>query len=213
MGSPAVSRFLYTANIANKIRKSSESLAKRIRQRAHPLWFFESAQVAEGRRGCKAPENGGYASCLSSDGYELQMLRHVRDARSICRSASTTHVDHGDGFEHTDPAALALVARDYEAERALVGAEGLAIDGVDDENGLSGEILVEFGEREGGAIAVGAFGDDHQRHALASQGRALRHSGFGEQGADRNAVVLMHLIVMTLGADGFAGKFLQAFEA
>lgn len=28
MGPTAVSRFLYTANIANKIRKSSESLAK-----------------------------------------------------------------------------------------------------------------------------------------------------------------------------------------
>jgi len=29
MGSPAVSRFLYKANIANKIRKSSETVAKK----------------------------------------------------------------------------------------------------------------------------------------------------------------------------------------
>src|SRR5579863_9799139 len=77
-------------------------------------------------------------------------------------------VDYCNGFKHADPAALAFVAGDHEAEWALIGAERLAIDGVHDQDGFAGEILVEFGQRKDGTVTVGAFRNDCERHALAS---------------------------------------------
>ena len=73
---------------------------------------------------------------------------------------------------------MAFVAGDYEAERALVGAEGLAVGGIDDQDGFGGEVVVEFGQGEDGTVAVGAFGDDCQAPcfclgALSLEGRLL----------------------------------------
>jgi len=76
-------------------------------------------------------------------------------------------VYYGDGFQHADPTALALVARDDETEWTLVRAERLAVDGVRDENGFGGEVVVEFSQGECGAVAVRAFGNDSQCHAFA----------------------------------------------
>jgi len=47
MGSPAVSRFLYEANIANKIRKSSECLAKKKHGVYPPRYFVEECVNAQ----------------------------------------------------------------------------------------------------------------------------------------------------------------------
>jgi len=103
---------------------------------------------------------------------------------------------------------LALVGGDYQAERALFGAQRLTIDRIDDEGSFAGEIVVEFGYGEDGTIAVAALGDKRERHTLAAQRGTLRDAGLGQQRTDRNAIVLVHLVIVALGCDGFAGQFL-----
>jgi hypothetical protein len=107
---------------------------------------------------------------------------------------------------------LAFVTGDDEAEWALVGTERLAVGGIHDQDGFGGEVVVEFGEGEDGFVAVGAFGHNGEGHAFASESGPLRYACFGEQGSDGDAVVLMHLVVVALGADGFAGEFFEVVE-
>jgi hypothetical protein len=95
----------------------------------------------------------------------------------------------------------------------LVTGQRLAVDGVDDQDDFGGKIVVEFGYGEDGAVAVGAFGYDRKSHAFAAERGTLRDARFGQQRADRDAVVLMHLVVVALGRDGFAGELLQVVEA
>ena len=121
-------------------------------------------------------------------------------------------IDYGERFEHADGAGLAFVRGDYKAERSLVRGERLAVDGVDDQDGFGGEIVVKFGYGEDGAVAVGAFGYDRKSHAFAAERCTLGHARFGQQCADGDAVVLMHLVVVALRGDGFAGELLQVVE-
>jgi len=87
----------------------------------------------------------------------------------------------GDRFQETDPAALALVTGDDEAEGALVRTQVFAVDGIGDENRFGGEVGVEFGQGKRGTVCVAAFGYDAERHALAAKVAGLRHASFGEQ--------------------------------
>jgi len=87
----------------------------------------------------------------------------------------------GDSFQETDPAALALVTGDDEAEGALVGTQVFVVDGIGDQDGFGGKVGVEFGEGKRGTVCVAAFGYDAERHALAAKVAGLRHTSVGEQ--------------------------------
>ena len=183
------------------------------RMREQDVLGLESWLGRSLRRGFCAlisPESSTFA--LPAPVLKLRECHCGFGARCSVRLRGACQIDDGEGFEHADPAALAFVARDYQAKRALVGTQRLPVGGVGDQDSFGSEIFVEFCEGEYGALAVGAFGDDRQRHAFAAQSRALRNACFGEQCSDGYAVVLMNLVVVAFGANRFAGEFLEVIE-
>src|SRR5579863_2927900 len=94
-------------------------------------------------------------------GAQWMDLASERFGRSACRGKKgqlLTSVYDGERLELADPAALAVVPGDHQAQGALVGAEVLAVGRVGYQDGFVGEVNIQFGEGEGRAIAVAALG-------------------------------------------------------
>jgi predicted acylesterase/phospholipase RssA len=155
-------------------------------------------------RDCRALVDGGL-SANNPVAVARALGAHRVSAAVQRRRSARRDVDDFNPHQLRHPAGCALIPLDDDAPREPRGRERGAILAIDQPSASRAEGRVEVGEREGGAIAIGADEDEHTRQCGAAQ-RIRRDPGEPKRGSQLDA--LPHpSVAVHLGAPAVSRQF------